>query len=691
MLDTLFNPKGVAVIGASAKELHIGNRVIKNLVDFGYQGGIYPINPKADEIRGIKAYPSILDVPGQVDVAHMVIPAKFVPMAVEDCGKKGVQHIIINSGGFSETGPEGAEIEKVFLEKARAYGIRIFGPNCQGIINSDPAVRAYCNFTFTFPEAGHISIVALSGGVAEVIHQGFSAMGVGTRIYASNGNACDVSIPEIIRYLAEDAGTRVIVTYVEGLKDPMGFLAAAREAAKRKPVLAMKAGRTMEGAKAAASHTGGLAREDMATDLIFKKAGVVDFRDEGHLINAAMAFASQPVPKGNRVGIITNTGGPAVIATDILVDAGLCLPPLSEQTKTQLTRTLFPDATVSNPVDVLATGTAEHYRACLEAMMADESFDCILVNFVTPFFVDTESIATAIADVNQRQIKPMVCNLMTDRRQWAKTEAILKAGGVPCFALPSDAARALSALVRYHRILDRQPGRVRAFGDVDREEAQAAFNRAKGRSVLAADQVYDILGAYGIHVPDWRMADDVEGAVAAAEVIGYPVVVKADAASVIHKSDMGGVAVNLVDADAVTKAVKRMKTRISAGDLRFFVQQYIPGGREVILGAKAEPGVGHLIMFGLGGIFVEVLKDVVFNLTPISDTEAREMLTGIKAAAVLEGLRGEKPVDQKALVDLIQRLSKLVTDFPQISELDLNPVMAFESGAVAVDARIAIE
>ncbi|MFO7643342.1 MAG: acetate--CoA ligase family protein [Desulfosarcina sp.] len=691
MLDTLFNPKGVAVIGASAKELHIGNRVIKNLVDFGYQGGIYPINPKADEIRGIKAYPSILDVPGQVDVAHMVIPAKFVPMAVEDCGKKGVQHIIINSGGFSETGPEGAEIEKVFLEKARAYGIRIFGPNCQGIINSDPAVRAYCNFTFTFPEAGHISIVALSGGVAEVIHQGFSAMDVGTRIYASNGNACDVSIPEIIRYLADDPGTRVIVTYVEGLKDPMGFLAAAREAAKRKPVLAMKAGRTMEGAKAAASHTGGLAREDMATDLIFKKAGVVDFRDEGHLINAAMAFASQPVPKGNRVGIITNTGGPAVIATDILVDAGLSLPPLTEQTKTQLTRTLFPDATVSNPVDVLATGTAEHYRACLEAMMADDSFDCILVNFVTPFFVDTESIATAIADVNQRQIKPMVCNLMTDRRQWAKTEAILKAGNVPCFALPSDAARALSALVRYHRILDRQPGRVRAFGDVDREEAQAAFNRAKGRTVLAADQVYDILGAYGIDVPDWRMADDVEGAVAAAEVIGYPVVVKADAASVVHKSDMGGVAVNLVDADAVTKAVKRMKTRISAGDLRFFVQQYIPGGREVILGAKAEPGVGHLIMFGLGGIFVEVLKDVVFNLTPISDTEAREMLTGIKAAAVLEGLRGEKPVDQKALVDLIQRLSKLVTDFPQISELDLNPVMAFESGAVAVDARIAIE
>ena len=690
MLDSLFNPKGVAVIGASGKALHIGNRVIKNLIDFGYQGGIYPINPKADEIRGIKAYPSILDVPGQVDVAHMVIPAKFVPMAVEDCGKKGVKHIIINSGGFSETGPDGADIEKAFLEKARAYGIRIFGPNCQGVINSDPAVRAYCNFTFTFPKAGHISIVALSGGVAEVIHQGFAAMDVGTRIYASNGNACDISIPEIIRYLADDEGTRVIVTYVEGLKDPMGFLEAAREAAAKKPVLAMKAGRTMEGALAAASHTGGLAREDMATDLIFKKAGIVDFRDEGHLINAAAAFGSQPVPRGNRVGIITNTGGPAVIATDILVDAGLTLPPLSEKTKALLGEKLYPEASVSNPVDVLATGTAEHYLACLEAMMADDSFDCILVNFVTPFFVDTEAIAAAIARINKQQVKPMVCNLMTDRRQWAQTEAILKAGGVTCFALTSDAARALGALVRYRNILDREPGRIRSYADVDADSARAVFDRADGQTMLTADQVYEILEAYGIDVPAWRMADDIDAAVGAAEDIGFPVVVKADAASVIHKSDMGGVAVNLADTDAVKKAVTMMKERIDAPDLRFFVQQFVPGGREVILGAKAEPGVGHLIMFGLGGIFVDVLKDVVFNLTPVTDAEAGEMLDGIQASALLQGVRGEKPVDKNALIDLIQRLSKLTTDFPQIKELDLNPVMAFEKGAVAVDARIAL-
>jgi len=692
MLDALFKPKGVAVIGASGKELHIGNRVIKNLIDFGYTGRIYPINPKADEIRGIKAYKSILDVEGPVDVAHMVIPAKFVPMAFEDCGKKGVKHIIINSGGFSEVGPEGAAIEDAFMEVARKYGMRVLGPNCQGVINSDPELRAYCNFTFTFPDPGHISIVALSGGVAEVIHQGFAAMGVGTRIYASNGNACDITIPEIIRYLGDDDGTRVIVTYVEGLRDPSTFMEVATEVAAKKPVLAMKAGRTMEGAQAAASHTGGLAKEDIATDLIFKKAGIVDFRDEGELINAAAAFASQPIPRGNRVGIITNTGGPAVIGTDILVDAGLELPPLSEKTEKTLKEKLYPEAAVHNPVDVLATGTAEHYRACLDAMMDDENFDCVLVNFVTPFFVDNDSIAREIVAVSRQQRKPIVCNLMTDRRQWAETVRILQDGGVPCFALPGEAARALTALVRYHRISTRDAGSVKTHTDVDQAGAQQIIADAKsaGRQMLAADEVYRILNAYGIPVADWRMADSVDGAVGAAEEIGFPVVVKADAASVVHKSDMGGVAVDIQDAGEVQAAAQKMADNLAADDLRFFVQKYLPGGMEVILGAKAEEGLGHILMFGLGGIFVEVLKDVVFNLTPVSDADAKEMLATIKGASLLTGVRGQKGVDRSAIEELICRLSQLVGDLPAIKEMDLNPVMAFESGVFAVDARIAI-
>ena len=692
MLDSLFRPKSVAIIGASTKDLSIGNRVIKNLVDFEFKGPIYPINPKADEVRGIKAYKSIMDCPDGIDVVHMVIPAKFVPQATEDCGKKGVKNIIINSGGFSEIGPEGEAIEKDFLARAKKYGIRMFGPNCQGIINSDPDIRAYCNFTFTQPDVGFISIVALSGGVAEVIHQGFSEMGIGTRIYASNGNACDVTIPEIIRYLGDDEGTRVIVTYVEGLRDPETFMAVAKEVAAKKPVLAMKAGRTMEGAKAAASHTGGLAKEDIAADLIFKKAGILTFRDEGELIQAAAAFATQPIPKGNRVGIITNTGGPAVIATDILVADGLELPPLSEKTKNLLKEKLYPEATVSNPVDVLATGNAEHYRVCLDAMMDDDNFDCVYVNFVTPFFVDTDSIAKEIAEVNKQQRKPIVCNLMTDKRQWTETVKILQEGGVPCFSLPGVAARAMTALVRYHNIRSREVVQPTTFSDVDQAKGKDIILKAKqaGRNTLSATEVYDILTAYKIPVANWRIAGNAKEAEKAASEIGFPVVVKADSSTIVHKSDMGGVAVNLLDGDTVKSVVTEMEQKLAADDLKFFVQKHMPEGQEVILGAKAEEGLGHLIMFGMGGIYVEVLKDVVFDITPVSASEAQDMISSIKMAPLLEGVRGKKGVDQRALAKLIQRLSQLVTDLDDIKEMDLNPVIAYEDSVFAVDARISI-
>ncbi|MBI5581833.1 MAG: acetate--CoA ligase family protein [Deltaproteobacteria bacterium] len=693
MLDSLFRPRSVAVIGASTKDLSIGNRVIKNLIDFGFTGAVYPVNPSADEVRGIKAYKSILDCPDDIDVVHMVIPAKFVPQAVEDCGQKGVKHIIINSGGFSETGSEGAAIEKDFLARAQRYGIRILGPNCQGIINSDAAIRAYCNFTFTKPDPGFISIVALSGGVAEVVHQAFAQMGVGTRIYASNGNAVDVSIPEILRYLGDDDGTRVIVTYVEGLRDPANFMRTAAAVAARKPILAMKAGRTREGAKAAASHTGGLAKEDIATDLIFKKAGILSFRDEGHLIQAAAAFATQPIPKGNRVGIITNTGGPAVIATDVLVGAGCTLPLLSETTRAFLKATLYPEASVGNPVDVLATGTAQHYRACMDVMMQDDSFDCVFINFVTPFFVDNESIAREIVAVNQQRRKPMVCNLMTDKQQWSGVVNILRDGGVPCYPLPGEAARAMAALVQYHVLRSREKEAVQRFSDVKPDKARKIVDKARstGRNSLAAAEVYGILDAYRIPVAKWRLAATPAEAAAAAAKIGFPVVVKADAASVVHKSDMGGVALNLSSASAVRNAVAQMRKAIIAPDLRFFVQKYLPDGLELIMGAKAEEGLGHAVVFGLGGIYVEVMQDVVFNLTPVSATEAREMLAAIKGAPLLQGVRGQKGVDQDRLTGILQRLSQLLTDLPEIQEMDLNPIKAFADKVFVVDARISIK
>jgi acetyltransferase len=692
MLDALFRPKAVAVIGASTREDRPGNWIVWNLLDFGFKGPIYPINPTADEIRGLKAYPSILDVPTDVDVAHIIIPARLVPQAIADCGKKRVKFVILNGGGFAEVGPEGAAIEQECIARARENGIRIFGPNCQGIINADPEVRAYCNFTYVKPDPGFISILALSGGVAEIIHQAICELGSGTRMYASNGNACDVTIPEILRYYGEDEGTRVVALYVEGLGDPRAFLEAAREVAARKPVLAMKAGRTKQGAKAAASHTGGLAKEDIASDLIFARAGILVFRNEGELAQAAVAFASQPIPRGNRVGIITNTGGPAVIATDVLVNAGLEIPPLSARAKEILKERLYAEAAVGNPTDVLATARPDHFRAAMDVMMDEPQIDSIFINFVTPFYVDTKGIAQEIAAVSKQRRKPIVCNLMTNRRQWTEVVSILKDGDVPNYSLPSAAAGALAALARYNEIRGRDIGEPRRFDGVDRARAEGILQRAKeaGRMILSAAEAYEILDAYGISAAGWRVAGNAAEAVQAATEIGFPVVVKADARSIVHKSDMGGVVVNLQDGRAVRSAVEEMERRFEAEDLRFFVQEYLPGGKEVIVGAKAEKGLGHLVMFGIGGIYVEILKDVVFKLAPVTTVEAREMLSSLKLTPLLKGVRGETGVDQQAILEIIERLSQLVTELPMIQELDLNPVVAFEDRALVVDARIGI-
>ena len=692
MLDALFRPKSVAVIGASTKELSIGNRIVKNLLDFGFTGSIYPISLKADEIQGVKAYKSILDVPTDVDVVHMVIPAKYVPQAIDDCGKKAVKFAILNGGGFAEVGPEGASIQKDCLARAKEHGIRILGPNCQGIINTDPDVRAYCNFTFTKPKPGSISIVSLSGGVAEVIHQAFSEADIGTRIYASNGNACDVTIPEIVQYLGADHETRVIVLYVEGLRDPEMFMEVAKAVAAKKPILAMKAGRTAQGARAAASHTGGLAKQDIATDLIFEKTGILSFRDEGELCQAAIAFASQPIPRGKRVGMITNTGGPAVIATDIFVSAGLEIPPLSERAKEVLKESLFPEASIRNPIDVLATAGAEHFRAAMDVLMDEEQIDTLYINFVTPFFVDTEPIAREIVEVSKEGRKPIVCNLMTDRRQWTETLRILRDGGVPCYSLPGTAARALTALARYSEIRSREIGKPRSFDDVDRCKAEDILQKATqaGRKALCAGDVYELLSAYGIPVADWRVARSAEEAEKAAVEIGMPVAVKADSESITHKSDVGGVAVDLRNGGAVRSAAEGMEQRLKTEDLRFLVQKYLPGGREVIIGAKAQEGLGHLVMFGIGGVYVEILKDVAFKISPVTGVEAREMLSSIRAAPLLKGVRGEKGVDEAGIIETIQRLSQLVTDLPMIQEMDLNPIIAYEDRVFVVDARVGI-
>jgi acetyltransferase len=405
-----------------------------------------------------------------------------------------------------------------------------------------------------------------------------------------------------------------------------------------------------------------------------------------------MALASQPVPQGNRVGMITNTGGPAVIGTDVLVDAGLEIPALSDRAKGILKEVLYPEATIGNPTDVLATAGAEQFRAAIDVMMDEEQIDSVLINFVTPFFVDTESIAREIAAVSRQKRKPIVCNLMTDRRQWTGVVEILEDGGVPSYSFPGEAARAVVALSRYHQIRSREIGEVRQFDDVDRDRAAGILQGAReaGREFLTAAEAYGLLTAYGIPVALWRVAGSAEEAVQAAAEIGFPVVVKADAESIVHKSDVGGVAVDLKDGDAVRAEVDGMAARLGAGGLRFFVQEYCPGGMEVIVGAKAEEGLGHLVMFGVGGIYVEVLRDVAFKLSPVTDAEARELLSSIKVAPLLDGVRGERGVDKEGLVKLIGRLSQLVTDLPAVQEMDLNPIIAYADRVCVVDARVSL-
>ncbi|MBN1578074.1 MAG: acetate--CoA ligase family protein [Chitinispirillaceae bacterium] len=692
MLDKLFNPRSVAVIGASQKALSIGNVITKNLLKYSYKGPIYPINPKADEVCGLKCYPSVGAVTGDIDLAHISIPAKFTPDAIDECGKKGIKFVIINSAGFKEIGDAGLAIENETLQRARQYGLRIFGPNCQGIINTDPQLRAYCDFTFTYPEEGHVSIVAQSGGVGALYMQAIHDLGVGMRFYASNGNACDISIPEILRYYGDDEKTRVIILYAEGFADPGDFMDAAREVAAKKPILGMRSGRTAAGAKAAASHTGGLAGVGLSTELIFKKTGILAFRDVEEMCQAAMAFATQPIPKGNRVGMITDTGGPAVIATDELCDAGLEIPPLSEKTTALLKEKLFPEASVRNPVDVLATAAAPHYRAALDVLMDEPGIDSVYINFVTPPFVDTESVAKEMAEVSNKRIKPIVCNYMTDKPQWTGTTAYMKEGGIPCYDYPEMAAKALAALTRYNALKSRPKTAVTVFSDVDRARAAEIIQQARNtdRKMLAADDVYALLGSYGIPVASCRMARDADKAAAEAEKIGFPVVIKADAADLVHKTDAGGVALNLNDAAAVRKAIAAMKKNITTPDLQFLVQQYLPGGREIIIGAKKERSLGHMIMFGIGGVLVELLKDVAFELTPVTAAEAEAMLRSVKTYPILAGYRGHKGVDQAQLITIIQRISQLVTDLPMIREMDLNPIVTFEDRVVAVDARIII-
>ena len=424
-------------------------------------------------------------------------------------------------------------------------------------------------------------------------------------------------------------------------------------------------------------------------ELIFQKAGILSFSNLEEICHAAIAFSSQPIPKGNNVGMITNTGGPAIIATDELVNCGLTIPSLSEKAKSELKQTMLDAASINNPLDVVATAGAEHFKSAFEVMLKEEKIESIYLTFVTPPFVDCVSVAKVLAEISKKQIKPIVCNYITDKQNWAETSKIFNEGGIPCFDYPETAAKALSSLVRYNAISSKPKGNVKIFDDVNLTLVKNILNQYKTNKIeiMSAEDVYSVMDAFKILVAGWKIAKNKDEAITYAGTLGFPIVVKVDSEKIIHKSDVGGVAVNIKNNTELESVINKMYSDFGT-DIKFFIQNFLPKGKELIIGAKAEAGVGHLIMFGLGGIFVELLKDVSFNITPVSDFEAEEMLSSIKASKLITGYRGEKGMNKSKIIEIIQRISMLVSEFPEIKELDLNPLFAFDDQICAVDARI---
>lgn len=691
MLDALFKPRSVAIIGASNNPLSIGYIVMKNLLDHNYKGPIYPINPKSKYIKSFRAYPSISDVPDEVDLVNISIKNTLVPHVLEECGKKGVKFAIVHTAGFKEVGEEGVALEKQIVEVAHKYGMRIYGPNSQGIQNSDPEISVYANFTFVPMSPGNISIVAQSGGVGETLKLHLYDIGKGIRMYSSFGNEADVSMNEIIDYYGQDEETRVIMVHIETLKDPAGFLEVASRTTPKKPILALKAGKTSEGVVAVSSHTGRLVEQDTLTDAIFKKSGVLRFHSQDDMINTAIALSDQPVPKGERVVIVTNTGGPAIIAVDECMLAGLRLAKLSPKTKVTLRKLVFAEAIVSNPVDVVATAGPEQYGGTVEALLRDPNIDSVLLVFVTAPFADCEGIARKLRELGKTSKKPIVCQVMTIEK-WAEVVRIIREGGIPVYDFAETAARVLAAMTEYGKVTVRKAPTMKRYDrDMKRAGTIIEKHRGKGR-FIPQDDVFSLLDAYGIPAAKTVRVKKEAELKKASEEVGFPLVLKVDAESIVHKSDVGGVALDLKTEKALLAAHKRMAKKFAEAKPDFILQKYMQGGREVIMGIKGNEGVAPVLMFGLGGVFVETMKDVQFRLAPLSEEDALDMIRSIKGYPILEGVRGEKAADISKLAEILIRLSQLASDFPEIDEMDINPILSFEKGkgATVVDARIKV-
>ena len=695
LLQPFFRPRGVAVIGASRDEGKVGFSVLANLTKCGFAGAVYPINPKGGTILGLRCLPDVAAIEGPVDLAVIVVPPAAVAATVEACAARGIRAAVVISAGFKEVGGEGARLERELRARARAAGVRLIGPNCVGILNTSSRLNA--TFAAGMPPPGGIGFFSQSGALCTAILDWAIGNEVGLSKFISLGNKADLTEVDILDTLAGDPETRVILGYIEGVEEGARFLAAARRATAVKPVIMMKAGGTPGGARAASSHTGTLAGSDRAYDAAFRQAGILRARTMQDLFDLARAFALQPLPRGRRLGILTNAGGPGIIAADATERSGAVLAQLAPGTVARLRAALPPTAAVYNPVDVIGDAREDRYRAGLELLTNDPNVDGVLALSTPQAMTDMAGFAEVVADVAEKAGKPTLAAFMGEASLGGAL-AVFRRRRIPSYPYPEQAVRAFEAMVERTAWLDRSPAPPRIIaGDSERVRAALAGARAAGRNTLADAEARGVMEAYGFATPRSVLARDSYEAAQAAEAIGFPVVLKIASPDILHKTDVGGVRAGLRDAGQVALAFGQ----IVADARRFMpqaqihgviVQAMVVGARETILGMSRDPHFGPLLMFGLGGIYVEVLKDVAFRVAPIGPDDARDMIGEIRTAGLLKGARGEPAADMDAIVDGLLRLSQLVTDFPEIQELDINPLMVLPvgQGAVAIDARIAL-
>jgi len=698
MLKNFFEPASVAVIGASTDPSKLGNAVVRNLVDGGYikVGKVYPINPKAQQIYDLPVYPSVLDVPDPIDLAVIVIPYSYVPDALRTCGEKGIPAVVVISAGFREAGMEGLERERELVAIIKQYGMRLIGPNCLGVIDTFTPLNA--SFSAGSPPSGPMAFTSQSGALGTAILDWAQAGQLGLSKFISLGNKADVSELDLLQTFIDDEQTRVILMYIEELSNGQEFIQAARKGAKVKPIAAIKSGVTQSGARAVSSHTGSLAGSEQAYQAAFHQAGVLRANSMEALFDMALAFAYQPPLKGNRIAIVTNAGGPGILATDALEHVGLSLSRFEAETIHALEQYLPDAASAANPVDVLGDALADRYATALEKVAADPNVDGLIVILTPQAMTEIEATARAVCELAKGIDKPILGCFMGEARVQVGID-ILTEGNVPNYSFPERAATALRAMADYQVIRARPEPEYDTF-DCDCAAAQAVIDKARGegRVTIGDAEARSILQAYDLRIPRSEIGADPDQAVEIANSIGYPVVLKIASPDILHKTDMGGVKVGLESAQDVRDAFELMTYRAQRylPEARLWgclVQEMAPpGGLEVLVGMNRDPQFGPLVTFGLGGIYVETLKDVTFRIAPFSRREAEAMLSEIRAHALLDGVRGQPPADKEAIVDTLLKIGQLVQDFPDIVELDINPLIVYPQGqgAISIDMRLVL-